>query len=140
MKTLDEQLIEALDQIAKDFGVKTAETIHKSSVTAEEKLAVAQQVLDGAFAEAVPAWRRPAGESKLAEEIRESLKAPATVAKRNGAADNCRVFTGSESAQSAKQKLYESALHMGLSPKEAKLFASDDNDLHFQEHQHLFEE
>jgi len=57
------------------------------------------------------------------EEIRESLgvtEEPRPVRKRNGAGDNGPMR---ESAPTGKARLIESMLHMGLSQKEAELFA-----------------
>ncbi len=128
MKTVDEQLQDSLDEVAKSKGAKTASLIWCSEATAEEKLVLSQEVLSGKFAESVPAWRRPASQSKLVEEIRESLgierEEPRTVRKRNGAADNGPVREASP-ADKSKQNLIESLKHMGMSQREAELFAED---------------
>lgn len=123
MKMLEQQLQDALDQVAEAHGVKTATVIHTSAVTAEEKLVLAQQVLDGTLTESVPAWRRPANQSKLVVEICESLEEPLTVRKRNGRGDNA-AHESNPTAKS-KQRLLESVMHMGLSRKEAEIFCED---------------
>ncbi|MGC2247357.1 MAG: hypothetical protein WA609_12200 [Terriglobales bacterium] len=121
MQTVEEQLVEALDEIAEKHGDKTALVIYKSAVTAEEQLALARQVLDGSFQESVPAWRRTQ-EPKVVVDIRESLglQEP-TVRKRNGAADNA--IGRSKAADRSNERLIEAAKNLGLSQQEAELFA-----------------
>jgi hypothetical protein len=123
MKCVEEQLMEALDQVAaKD--VNAAKKINGLTVTAEEKLATAQALLEGA--PIAPAWRATGGD-KLIQEIRESSTAfRPTVVKHNGRVDNWPVVESQRTLTEAQLKLIEGFQAMGLTLQEATVAAECD--------------
>jgi hypothetical protein len=128
LKTVDELLTEALDKIAAK-SVDAAKRIYESALSAEEKLASAQQILEGVKTPK-HAWMKESKDaaSKLAVEIRESFyELRPTTKKNNGVLDNLPLR---ESAGDDNQTnlVFEAARRMGMTEREARIFADMDDD------------
>ena len=121
MKTVEEVLVEALDQLYEKNPVK-AEKVHKilksSCATVEEQLAKLTEALQEG---AVPAWRA----DKTVVEIRESLgEETRRVVKKNLGAGSS--FRESDNGKSAHEQLVESFKLLGLNEAEARIAALDE--------------
>jgi len=122
MKSLEVQLVEVLDRLS-EKDAKAARKIHESKLSLEAKLNAVQTLLTGGATAA--AWRESDAD-KLIVEIRESSPAfRAAVTKNNGAAFNHGGAVNEAHATLAK--LAEAALGLGLSIKEARVFAGLDD-------------
>lgn len=126
MKSIQQQLIEALDDVAKK-DKQVAQRIHEQTTSIESKLATARALLDGA--ESAPDWRAT-GVDKIVREIRESSSAfRPTIRKHNGALDNARSSgKAHESVDPMKLAVAKAARGLGLTEAEAKVFAGLDED------------
>lgn len=127
LKTVEELLVEALDKVATK-SVAAAKKINESTITVEEKLAAATELLEGATKK--HAWMTAESAlSKLVVEIRESFNEfrPA-VTKHNGALDNTPFRESANADDNKNEKIFEAARRMGMTEVEARLFADPDYD------------
>jgi hypothetical protein len=117
MKTIEERLADALDKV-KAKSAKAAKTIAESAVTIEERLATCYELIEGST--------RCGQLTQLIRESSYAFDGPATI-KHNGVLDN-HGGAVRESADDTRSLVYESAKRMGMTDREARLFADPDHD------------
>lgn len=119
LKTIEEQLADALDQV-KAKSAKAAKTIAESDVTIEEKLATCHELIEGLTRC-----------GKLTQLIRESsyyvINVPPTK-KHNGVLDNGHATATANESDAVKLRVAAAAkAAFGLTEAEAKAFAEIDD-------------
>jgi hypothetical protein len=135
MKSLEAQLVEALDKVA-EKDPKVAAIIHESNAPLEEKLVVSSQFVAG---ESSPSWRQ----GKLEKIVLNESSRTRTVVKNNGRADNRAIQESAKPAADktkVDEKLVKSFMALGLSEAEARFASMTDEQVRMSQYQYLFNE